>query len=849
MRSKAFRAFCSVVYICVSVAVQSSYGQSVRRNFHSLSTAQLQSFRHGIEVMKSRPISDPTSWAFQAAMHGTPDVPSHELFNSCEHGSLYFLTWHRGFLYYFERILRSSSGDPNLTLPYWDWTNDRAVPPAFRQPNNNTNALFHVRAINNGALLPTQVVVLDKNSASQAPSFSLFSDLMEGSPHGAIHVLVGGDMGFVPRAARDPIFWMHHSNIDRLWNEWLNQTGHSNPVDNQYLNRQFEFVDENGDIVTVTARDIINSSILGYEYDDVPNPNPQEALDHTVPILAGTSHGNSHHSSHTNSTIAQTETSPPNNGHDHVDAGIVVASSRKASSTEAASVPDERENLTFGRKSISLAFVEDKESLLSAAVERTEGKASQQVVLEIHDLNVDKPPTFTFGIYINLPPNETNEERMQQYYVTSLNFFGLSKEDQKAHGHHSSHILRINLSEAIDRLKRLEAWDGKKINVTFVPVTATPPLGETESVESLQAVAESANISFDHIELKVLGSAESTDAGSQESTLQSMHAPIQRRVALPLPPAKREIVTENMEMFSAMAVDSPTDLSVLTLNNMMNARSKLAHEIDLLDAEITRFQTESICLGSADFQDVESYNGQAGVSVDFVKKFERSIGQLQWISDLMDRFSNPGESPGNVNNVRWGSGGLIADDLFLTAGHCLDRDAGGWEMPQRNGVTISSDEIATLMKVNFGYQVDPATGQPRRAKSFPVTELVEYRLGGLDYAILRLGRNSDGKLPGQVFGILTIAAQDVQSPGTMLCLIQHPNGMPKKIHAGPLRDNLFGKITYATLDSLGGSSGSPILDPNGLVVGVHTNGGCDQAQGFNFGVAIGTIKQASVELP
>jgi tyrosinase len=38
--------------------------------------------------------------------------------------------------------------------------------------------------------------------------------------HGGIHVWVGGTMGSVPRAAYDPIFWAHHSMIDRLWRIW-----------------------------------------------------------------------------------------------------------------------------------------------------------------------------------------------------------------------------------------------------------------------------------------------------------------------------------------------------------------------------------------------------------------------------------------------------------------------------------------------------------------------------------------------------------------------------------------------------------------------------------------------------
>ena len=51
--------------------------------------------------------------------------------------------------------------------------------------------------------------------------------LLEGGIHDEIHFAVGGAIGDVggamsdvPTAAFDPIFWVHHSNIDRLWAEW-----------------------------------------------------------------------------------------------------------------------------------------------------------------------------------------------------------------------------------------------------------------------------------------------------------------------------------------------------------------------------------------------------------------------------------------------------------------------------------------------------------------------------------------------------------------------------------------------------------------------------------------------------
>src|SRR5215210_5054408 len=51
-------------------------------------------------------------------------------------------------------------------------------------------------------------------------TFPTFTSPLEGIVHNAVHVWVGGSMGSVPTATADPLFWMHHANIDRLWWVW-----------------------------------------------------------------------------------------------------------------------------------------------------------------------------------------------------------------------------------------------------------------------------------------------------------------------------------------------------------------------------------------------------------------------------------------------------------------------------------------------------------------------------------------------------------------------------------------------------------------------------------------------------
>jgi hypothetical protein len=77
----------------------------------------ITALRDGVAEMKSRADSNPTSWRFQANIHGTFDTPAQPTWNRCQHGSFFFLSWHRMYLYFFERILRAASGNQDLALP------------------------------------------------------------------------------------------------------------------------------------------------------------------------------------------------------------------------------------------------------------------------------------------------------------------------------------------------------------------------------------------------------------------------------------------------------------------------------------------------------------------------------------------------------------------------------------------------------------------------------------------------------------------------------------------------------------------------------------------------------------
>jgi V8-like Glu-specific endopeptidase len=110
--------------------------------------------------------------------------------------------------------------------------------------------------------------------------------------------------------------------------------------------------------------------------------------------------------------------------------------------------------------------------------------------------------------------------------------------------------------------------------------------------------------------------------------------------------------------------------------------------------------------------------------------------------------------------------------------------------------------------------------------------------------------------PGFTFGLTGIAPADVVS-GDLLCIMGHPEGAPKRVASGPASRLGTVRIEYDSIDTRGGNSGSGILaDAHGLIVGVHTNGGCCEelpgkscphvAQpGANKGVRISALLKAS----
>ena len=197
-----------------------------------------------------------------------------------EHGDSHFLPWHRLYLLDLERLLQQIN--PSVTLPFWKF--DEAAPNVFNADfmgqmlqiprdtslpggefdqggvntplatfsvNNplskwqieNTQGIPRTARFNpasepakglsaSAGQNPFDFAVLNQNGTlalgggttnpddATFGQMQMFFSSMEGTPHGAAHVSFNGYINFVPIAPQDPLFFLLHCNVDRLWAVW-----------------------------------------------------------------------------------------------------------------------------------------------------------------------------------------------------------------------------------------------------------------------------------------------------------------------------------------------------------------------------------------------------------------------------------------------------------------------------------------------------------------------------------------------------------------------------------------------------------------------------------------------------
>jgi tyrosinase len=406
---------------------------------------------------------------------------------TCRHSSPYFTTWHRWYLHYFERICRKMSGHPEFALPYWNYASNNGaslqLPDQFRlvsPDRTKPNVLFFDDrglgfangqgdgaqnvAMNGGGFMPfsqsqyntalgARVMFPsdDKDHFSVNPDNPVYLALgltgrLECMPHDMVHVNVGGWMKNVPSAAGDPIFYMHHCQIDRLYASWEAQSGVSynfgndarQPDENSFKTvTTGSFVNEDGKLVKEKLGGAIDTSALNYSYDKlVPQAPP-------TPVA-----------------IAAAATPP---------APLLVAAAEA-----------QQFNVQGGGSTVTLAPAAAAPAIAPAAAGAAAPAAAAAQTLVLKGIKLLRHPPAPLSVFINLPTG-TPPRLNNPYYVGTLNFFNFDlgtgdvmNHDGGDHGGAGAEA-RFSVGDVLQRQRANGLWDGGPITVTVSTIGADAP--------------------------------------------------------------------------------------------------------------------------------------------------------------------------------------------------------------------------------------------------------------------------------------------------------------------------------------------------------------------------------------
>jgi tyrosinase len=507
-------------------------------NGGDFSNADLLWYAKGVGEMQKRKLDEPSSWWFFAAIHGqyvTPEslknpnafpwskipgppavpttpLPSKQVYgefwDQCQHGSWYFLPWHRGYLLALEAQIRAEvvklGGPETWALPYWNYFGPNAeynIPPAFTQqtlPDGSPNPLFTTACygptdsavqpnniwvateagIKNHPALPPDLfygpVTLDSMTVhifagdDRVPEFGgpqtgfshsgrTHGDL-ESNPHDLVHVYTGGSSpdGTIPGlmsvpalAGLDPIFYLHHANIDRLWAVWnaapVNPPN-LNPTDPKWLNgpaaaggRKFVMPRPDGSQWVYTPQQMTSLAQLDYTYDDLAQPAPSaNALGQRLLSLGA--------------PAARKE--------------AVVSAGRNVELVGASPAPLAIRG-TGARTTVRLQ-PQVLRNLTASLAAASETNPPDRVILNLENVRGGRDAQ-VLSVFINLPAGEKPGDH-PELLAGSVALFGL-RDASFAEGEHGGQGLNfaLDISKTIDALHLRNALDTDSIDVTIVP--------------------------------------------------------------------------------------------------------------------------------------------------------------------------------------------------------------------------------------------------------------------------------------------------------------------------------------------------------------------------------------------
>ena len=410
-------------------------------------------YRRAVSIMKGLPPTDKRNWIAQANIHAC----------CCPHTNWWFLPWHRVYLYYFEQICRDVLQNSDFALPYWDWTRYPYIPDPFLDKNsslwNDGRALdgtvaAPLEAINTkeiGKVLTAQSIyeIYSGRTQSDDQAASSRPGELENVPHGAVHAAVGGDM-WSKLSPRDPIFWLHHCNVDRIWQSWAAIHGSAAPDDPMWSNHQLsQFFDPvSKQQVTVKCAQTLNSALFSARYDrletaeQIPGLLPAKVLQ----ILWGP---------------AESVSLPP---------GMLSVEQR---------VPRESAKFAPGKTLFDITLNPELQKFWNSIGRRPlrDGvAASISIFLFLDSVPVPESPSTLLRVFVGDPDSTPPVSFNDAGYAATLSFFGsfIHKE------HTKTSDFALNITSTIASLNSSTPKDHPKISVTL---QRFDPLNRAEKTE------------------------------------------------------------------------------------------------------------------------------------------------------------------------------------------------------------------------------------------------------------------------------------------------------------------------------------------------------------------------------
>jgi tyrosinase len=491
LHRRAFVTGAGVLGAAMLSTLRISVGQGAtgtRRSVRGMTAndRDLAAYRRGVAAMKTLPASDPRNWIRFADIHRS----------YCPHGNWYFLPWHRAYLVALENIIGDLAGKPDFALPYWDWSAMRQLPPAFAEGNARSNPLNHLRpGLQRTAALPDDMVgsqVMSRILAS--PDFEAFGSArprgqnsaaaqwqrrlgakteLEFNPHDGVHGALGGDLAQVNVASRDPIFYLHHANVDRLWAIW-NARGNANSPEAIWRNFAFNrnFINADGSPWNVAVNNLQSPAALGYRYDDEEGPF---AADIDFSGAAAVTDDPLGTSLQAYRRLGESASPRPGGlqryGSPSGGAFYVAAAdnNQAAAHERAISIP-----VSLGRPLSEII----KDGPMAAASSAGRRRNRQCVWAVLRDCEAPTDPSTRVRVFVNREGVDPGARAADPHYVTSMSFFGAGHGDHRAQHSHDLQAqpstggtsVSVDLTPALSRLRGTKYLRTDKVTVQLMPI-------------------------------------------------------------------------------------------------------------------------------------------------------------------------------------------------------------------------------------------------------------------------------------------------------------------------------------------------------------------------------------------